>query len=117
MVSFRGQEPTEVGVDIMAGSLIKNPGGGIVPSGGYIAGKRFDRENILQDDASGFRPGGRCHFGTKSAVVPGLFPCSHVVAESLKELFYRPINAKPWVYYTSGTIRSTVRYNSGNKVQ
>ncbi|HHY64865.1 MAG TPA: hypothetical protein GX501_07435, partial [Clostridiaceae bacterium] len=33
------REPTEAGADIMAGSLIKNPGGGIVPSGGYIAGK------------------------------------------------------------------------------
>ncbi|MGZ9584146.1 methionine gamma-lyase family protein [Paenibacillus marinisediminis] len=34
------QEPTEVGVDLIAGSLIKNPGGGIAPTGGYIAGKR-----------------------------------------------------------------------------
>src|SRR5699024_4662837 len=33
------KEPTEVGVDLIAGSLIKNPGGGIVPSGGYIAGQ------------------------------------------------------------------------------
>lgn len=32
-------EPTQVGADIMAGSLIKNPGGGIAPTGGYIAGK------------------------------------------------------------------------------
>lgn len=34
------KEPTEVGADLMAGSLIKNAGGGIAPSGGYIAGKR-----------------------------------------------------------------------------
>ncbi len=33
-------EPTEIGVDIMAGSLIKNPGGGIAPTGGYIAGRK-----------------------------------------------------------------------------
>lgn len=33
-------EPTEVGADLMAGSLIKNPGGGIAPTGGYIAGRR-----------------------------------------------------------------------------
>ncbi len=33
-------EPTEVGADIMAGSLIKNPGGGIAPTGGYIAGRK-----------------------------------------------------------------------------
>ena len=34
------KEPTEVGADLMAGSLIKNAGGGIAPSGGYIAGRR-----------------------------------------------------------------------------
>ncbi len=34
------QEPTEVGADLIAGSLIKNPGGGIVEAGGYIAGKK-----------------------------------------------------------------------------
>lgn len=33
------QEPCEVGADIIAGSLIKNPGGGIAPTGGYIAGR------------------------------------------------------------------------------
>lgn len=33
-------EPLSVGVDMMAGSLIKNPGGGIAPTGGYIAGKK-----------------------------------------------------------------------------
>ena len=34
------QEPTEVGADIMVGSLIKNLGGGIAPNGAYIAGKK-----------------------------------------------------------------------------
>ena len=34
------KEPTEVGADIMAGSLIKNPGGGLAPTGGYVAGKK-----------------------------------------------------------------------------
>lgn len=34
------QQPLSVGVDLMAGSLIKNPGGGIAPTGGYIAGRR-----------------------------------------------------------------------------
>lgn len=33
-------EPTQAGVDLMAGSLIKNPGGGIAETGGYICGKR-----------------------------------------------------------------------------
>ena len=34
------KEPTEVGADIMAGSLIKNPGGGLALTGGYIAGRK-----------------------------------------------------------------------------
>ncbi len=34
------QEPCHVGADLMAGSLIKNPGGGIVKTGGYIVGKK-----------------------------------------------------------------------------
>ena len=39
------QEPIEVGADLMAGSLIKNPGGGLAPIGGYIAGKKECVEN------------------------------------------------------------------------
>jgi cystathionine beta-lyase family protein involved in aluminum resistance len=35
----QAQEPTAVGADLIAGSLIKNPGGGIVPTGGYVAGR------------------------------------------------------------------------------
>jgi len=41
-------EPTFYGADVMAGSLIKNPGGGLAPTGGYIAGKRCLIERIAQ---------------------------------------------------------------------
>jgi len=40
------KEPTEVGADLIAGSLIKNPGGGLAPTGGYVAGKRDAVEKI-----------------------------------------------------------------------
>ncbi len=40
------KEPTEVGADLIAGSLIKNPGGGLAPTGGYVAGKRAVVERI-----------------------------------------------------------------------
>lgn len=44
---FTGEnEPTEVGADLIAGSLIKNPGGGLAPTGGYVAGKRAAVERI-----------------------------------------------------------------------
>ncbi|MDR1905459.1 MAG: methionine gamma-lyase family protein [Clostridiales bacterium] len=39
-------EPTQVGADLIAGSLIKNPGGGLAPTGGYIAGKKHLIERI-----------------------------------------------------------------------
>ena len=46
-------EPTAVGADLMAGSLIKNPGGGIAPTGGYIAGRRdlVEMLRVPPDDA------------------------------------------------------------------
>ena len=56
------QEPTQVGVDLMAGSLIKNPGGGIAPSGGYIAGTTRPRgARRVQTDRPGHRGRGWCH--------------------------------------------------------
>ena len=40
-------EPTEVGADMIVGSLIKNPGGGLAPCGGYIAGTKECVEQII----------------------------------------------------------------------
>lgn len=85
-------EPTAVGADIMAGSLIKNPGGGIAPSGGYIAGKAE-----LVDMAS-YRltaPGLGGHLGASLAdsrlLYQGLFLAPHVVAQSLKGAVFAAI--------------------------
>ena len=49
------KEPTDVGVDVMAGSLIKNPGGGIALAGGYTRPAGSDRADLLSDDLSGNR--------------------------------------------------------------
>ena len=40
------REPCEVGADLIVGSLIKNPGGGLAPTGGYIAGKQLSLIHI-----------------------------------------------------------------------
>lgn len=40
------KEPTEIGADLIAGSLIKNPGGGLAPTGGYVAGRRAAVEKV-----------------------------------------------------------------------
>ncbi len=70
------QEPTEVGVDLMAGSLIKNPGGGIAPSGGYIAGRRDLVElAAYQTDRPRYWGRGRCDARRNASDVSRAFPC------------------------------------------
>ncbi|MEE1239934.1 MAG: methionine gamma-lyase family protein [Acutalibacteraceae bacterium] len=83
------KEPTEVGADIIAGSLIKNPGGGIAPTGGYIAGKH---ELVEQCAARLTCPGvGRevgATLGHSRELYMGLFSAPHVVGEALKTAVY-----------------------------
>lgn len=79
------KEPTEVGADLIAGSLIKNIGGGIAPTGGYIAGKE---EYVLQASYRLTVPGigGECGstFGVMRLLYQGLFFAPHVSIEALK---------------------------------
>ena len=50
------KEPTNVGIDVMAGSLIKNPGGGLALTGGYVCGRDdLIEKNILPNDLSWHR--------------------------------------------------------------
>ena len=79
------QEPCEVGADIIAGSLIKNPGGGIAPTGGYIAG----RHELIEKCAYRLTcPGvGReagATLGHSRELYMGLFSAPHVVGEAMK---------------------------------
>jgi cystathionine beta-lyase family protein involved in aluminum resistance len=79
------QEPTEVGADIMAGSLIKNPGGGIAPTGGYIVG----RKDLVEAAAMRLTcPGiGRecgCSQDVNRLLYQGFFLAPHVSAQALK---------------------------------
>ena len=79
------KEPTEVGADVMAGSLIKNPGGGIVVGGGYIAGKKGLIEKISYRMTS---PGigGECGlmFGQSRTMFQGLFMAPKIVNGAVK---------------------------------
>lgn len=82
-------EPLEHGADIMAGSLIKNAGGGIAPTGGYVAGKESLVEDVayeltapgLGDHMGSYSPGYRLFF-------QGLFLAPHVVLQALKGAVY-----------------------------
>ena len=78
-------EPTHVGADLVAGSLIKNPGGGLAPTGGYIAGKRELVERAaMRLTTPGI--GGECGstLGNNRLLFQGLFVAPHVVAQALK---------------------------------
>ena len=78
-------EPPEVGADIIAGSLIKNPGGGIAPTGGYVAGKKELVERAaMRLTTPGI--GGECGstLGVNRLLYQGLFLAPHTVAQALK---------------------------------
>ena len=79
------KEPTEVGADIIAGSLIKNPGGGIAPVGGYVAGKK-EYVELAADRLIAPGLGKECGatLGINRLFFQGLFLAPHVVSEALK---------------------------------
>ena len=79
------EEPTQAGADIMAGSLIKNPGGGIAPTGGYIVG----RDDLVE--LASYRltaPGLGDELGASLSnnrlLFQGLFLAPHVVSQAIK---------------------------------
>ncbi len=79
------QEPCEVGADVAVGSLIKNPGGGLAPTGGYIVGKAEYIENIgkrltapsIGNEVGSYAYGYRLFY-------QGLFLAPHVVNQAIK---------------------------------
>ncbi|HOG01885.1 MAG TPA: methionine gamma-lyase family protein [Clostridia bacterium] len=78
-------EPTAFGADIVIGSLIKNPGGGLAPTGGYIAGKRELIERIAQRlTVPGMGREVGSYAGSYRPFYQGLFLAPHVTAQALK---------------------------------
>ena len=79
------REPTEVGADIIAGSLIKNAGGGVAPSGGYIAGKaKYVEMCAGRMTAPGVGREVGASLGHNRELYMGLFFAPHVTGEALK---------------------------------
>lgn len=79
------QEPTQVGVDLMAGSLIKNPGGGLAETGGYICGRVELVElaaNRLTAPGIGSEVGAM--LGTTRGIYQGLFMAPTIVGQAVK---------------------------------
>lgn len=79
------KEPIDVGADLIVGSLIKNPGGGLAPVGGYIVGKKEYVENAayrLTSPGMGKEVGPS--LGVTTSLIQGLFLSPNVVNASLK---------------------------------
>ena len=78
-------EPLEVGADLIAGSLIKNPGGGIVEAGGYIAGKaEYVDQAAYRLTAPGIGAEGGAMLNQLRLIFQGLFMAPSIVSEAVK---------------------------------
>ena len=83
------EEPTAVGADLMAGSLIKNPGGGIAENGGYICGRRDLVEKCAyRMTTPGLVREVGASLGHNRTLFMGLFHAPHVVGEAMKTAVY-----------------------------
>ncbi len=79
------REPAQVGADLVCGSLIKNPGGGIAPTGGYVLG----RKDLVERAAARLVAPGiggevGANLGFNRLILQGLFLAPHVTGEALK---------------------------------
>lgn len=99
------QEPTAVGADLMAGSLIKNPGGTIVTGGGYLAGRAdLVEQAACRLTAPGIGSHGGATYDQNRLLYQGLFlapqmvaeaiKCTHLVAQVFSDLGYE-VNPQP----------------------
>lgn len=118
------REPTEVGVDVVAGSLIKNPGAGIVPTGGYVAGKK-EYVELIQNRLTSPSVGGEVGsyaYGYQY-YFQGLFLAPHTVLQAVKGalLFVKAFNelgyeTSPNVGDMPGDIITAVKFGDRDKL-
>lgn len=79
------QEPIEVGADLIAGSLIKNPGGGIVEAGGYIAGREdLVEQAAMRLTAPGIGSEGGAMLNQSRLIFQGFFMAPSIVSDAVK---------------------------------
>lgn len=101
------REPIEIGADLIAGSLIKNPGGGLAKIGGYIAGKKDLIERCgYRLTAPGIGKEAGASLYALQEMYQGFFLAPHVVSQSLKgalftSLFLEKMNMKTVPKYNS----------------
>lgn len=82
-------EPTEVGADMVMGSLIKNPGGGLAPMGGYLAGRHDLVEGAaMRLTVPGIGKECGASLGNNRSLYQGLFLAPHVTAQAVKTALF-----------------------------
>lgn len=98
-------EPTQVGADIMAGSLIKNPGGGIAPTGGYIVGRRdLVEAAAMRLTCPGIGRECGCSQDVNRLLYQGFFLAPHVTAQALKTAVFCAAVMEELGYTTSPNV-------------
>ena len=117
-------EPTNVGADIMAGSLIKNPGGGLALTGGYLAGRADLVEQVsyrLTSPGIGAEVG--ASLGQNRNMYQGFFMAPHTVAQSLKTAVFAAemfsllgFEVAPTTHEVRGDIIQAVKLNSAENL-
>ena len=118
------QEPCAVGADICAGSLIKNPGGGVCTTGGYVVGRKVLVERVAQRITA---PGLGSHVGPtlgfNSKIAQGIFLAPHVVSECLKGAVFAAkmfelsgLSTSPSSDEVRGDIVQTITFNDDKKL-
>jgi cystathionine beta-lyase family protein involved in aluminum resistance len=118
------QEPTSVGADLMAGSLIKNPGGTIVSAGGYIAGRAdLVEASACRLTAPGIGSAGGATFDQNRLLFQGLFLAPQMVGEAMKGTYLTgyvfdklgyPVNPAPLA--PRGDVIQAIKLGSAQKL-
>ena len=118
------REPTNVGADIIAGSLIKNPGGGLALTGGYLAGRQDLVEQVsyrLTSPGIGAEVG--ASLGMNRHMYQGFFMAPHTVAQSLKTAVFAAemfslmgFEVAPTSHEVRGDIIQAVKLNSAENL-
>ncbi|WP_016950902.1 methionine gamma-lyase family protein [Anabaena sp. PCC 7108] len=118
------QEPTAVGADLMAGSLIKNPGGTVVSAGGYIAGRAdLVEASACRLTAPGIGSAGGATFDQNRLLFQGLFLAPQMVGEAIKGTYLTgyvfdklgyPVNPPPLA--PRGDVIQAIKLGSAKKL-
>lgn len=116
------REPIEVGADIAAGSLIKNIGGGIAPTGGYVVGKKkYVDQAAYRLTAPGLGKELGSTFGVVRLMIQGLFMAPHITSEALKSAIFCSrlmelcgLEVSPKYYEDRSDIIQAIKFNDRN---